>query len=349
MKKGDILGHEPLGIVEAVGTEVKSLKVGDRVAMASNISCGDCWYCRRGLFIYCDTTNPGQEQDMIFGHHSAGLLGYSHLTGGYEGGQAEYLRVPFADVSCLKVPPSIPDEAAVTLGDLLPTSWHATELGDVGEGDNVAVWGAGPVGMLAAHCAFVRGAARVVLVDKQQHRLDWARQKMPRLETINFAERDVVETLHEMFADSRGPDVAIECVGFHYAESLVHKAEMALNLETDTPEIINQMMVAVRKVGRLSIIGDYAGYANHFNLGALMEKGLTLRSGMTSMQRYWPKLLELIQAGKLDPSLPVTHRLPLSEAPRAYQAFNDKEGGWIKVVFMPGMDRRERETGTSGD
>lgn len=272
-----------IGIVEAVGPEVTSLAPGDRVVTSFDIACGACAYCAHADFSGCDNTNPSKEQEALYGHHTSGIFGYSHLTGGYPGGQADYVRVPLADVNCLKLPPAseVPDDRVVLLSDVLPTAWHACELGRVGPGDAVAVWGAGPVGILAAHCAQARGAARVILIDCEQYRLDYASARLPGLETINFKERKTLDALHDMFKDDRytGPDVCIEAVGFHYTQTWIHWLEMALKLENDPSETLNELIYACRKGGRLAVVGVYLGYANHFNIGAFMEKGLSMGAG----------------------------------------------------------------------
>ncbi|KAH9541979.1 hypothetical protein CY35_14G090800 [Sphagnum magellanicum] len=337
MKPGDVTGHEFMGIVESVGSEVKNLKPGDRVVSAFDIACNQCPPCFRHDYSCCDTTNPSKEQELLYGDRLAGFFGYSHLTGGWEGGQAEFARVPFADVNCLKVPDELDDEHSIFLSDILPTAWHANELGHVGQGDNVAIWGAGPVGIFSAHCALLRGAAHVVLIDSVQYRLDFAKKKLKDILTINRKDKDVYKEVRSIFP--QGPDVAIEAVGFHYVESLVHKLETTLNLETDTSEIVNEIIYTVRKAGRVSIVGVYAGFANHFNVGAMMEKGLNIAAGQTPVQKYWPTLLPMVQSGKIDSTLPITHVLPLSEAPRAYKIFDDKEDGCVKVLLKPGMDR----------
>lgn len=344
MQKGDIMGHESMGIVTDVGPNVRTLKPGDKVVVAFCIACGHCTYCNKEQYSSCDGTNPSKEQKMLYGHRTAGLFGYSHLTGGFPGGQAEYLRVPHADLGCIKVPQSLPDDSAVLLADILPTGWHASELGKVGQGDTVAIWGCGPVGMLAAHCSFARGAARVVLIDQEQERLDFAKDKIPHVETINFKEKKTLDALKEMFSvgDSYvGPDVCIEAVGFHYTSTWTHYIEMSLGLENDPSEIINELIYACRKGGRIGIVGVYSGFANHINIGAFMEKGLSMAAGQTPVQKYWHKLLEKIENGTLDPKFVVTHRLPLEQAPHGYKIFNDKTEGCVKVVLKPGLSHVE--------
>ena len=344
MKKGDIMGHETMGIVEAVGPDVKGFKPGDRVVVAFDIACNHCLYCQKGAFSGCDNTNPSKEQEMLYGHHTAGLFGYSQLTGGYPGGQAEYLRVPLADTNCLKIREDqvdLPDDKVLLVSDVLSTAWHANELGSVAQGDNVVIWGAGPVGILAAHCAQVRGADRVVLVDQDEFRLEFARQRLPGVETIDFTKKKTTDVLHEMFQDQHGryvgPDVCIEAVGFHYTKSWTHWVEMALKLENDPSEILNELIYSVRKFGRIGVVGVYSGYCNHLNIGSFMEKGLTMSAGQTPVQKYWHHLLKLVKDGVLKPEMVITHHMPLEKAPEAYRMFNEKEDGCVKVVLKPGL------------
>ncbi|KAL6777503.1 hypothetical protein ACKKBF_B21740 [Auxenochlorella protothecoides x Auxenochlorella symbiontica] len=360
MKKGDIVGHEFMGVVEAAGPNVKKFSVGDRVVVAFDIGCGSCFYCNKSQFSCCDSTNPSKEQEFLYGHNTAGLFGYSHMTGGWDGGQAEYARVPFADVNCLKVPEGMPDDKVIFLSDIMPTGWHGAECGQVGEGDNVAIWGAGPVGLLAAQSCYVRGAAKVAIIDSEQYRLDYAVAKLPGIHTVNFKEVKVLEALHKIFPVGPGPDVAIEAVvsgrdflvcddvkqeqhqswnvqGLHYATSWLHKIEKALMLETDPSEVLNEMIEATRKHGRISVIGAYAGYCNHFNIGAFMEKSMTMSGGQTPCQKYWPTLVKLMQEGKLDPTIVKTHELPLEQAPEAYKMFDEKTDEVVKVVLKPAL------------
>ncbi|PSC68261.1 Sorbitol dehydrogenase [Micractinium conductrix] len=305
-------------LTAAVGPEVRDRQVGDRVVCAFDIACGKCFYCQRQLYTSCDSTNPSKEQELMYGHRSGGFFGYSHMTGGWDGGQAEYVRVPFADLNTLKVPANLTDEQVILLSDILPTAWHGCEMGEVGRGDRVAIWGSGPVGMLTAHCAFVKGAERVILIDKEEDRLQFAREKIPRVETINFN------------------------VGFHYTNSWLHWFETALKLETDPSEILNELIQCCRKGGRVSIAGAYAGYANHFNIGAMMEKCLTMRGGQTPVQKYWKQLLQMVQEGTLDPTFVITTRLPLEQASEAYKMFNNKAKGCIKVLMRPGAATPEQ-------
>ncbi|WIA30950.1 hypothetical protein OEZ86_000999 [Tetradesmus obliquus] len=338
MKSGDVLGHEFMGVVEEVGDAVTKVKRGDRVLVAFDIACGHCFFCNHGYQSSCDSTNPSKVQEAMYGQAAGGFFGYSHLTGGYQGGQADFVRVPFGDVNCLKVPDGLADHDALFLTDILPTAWHANEMGEVHEGDVVAIWGAGPVGILAAHCAQHRGARRVIMIDSVQDRLDFVKRKLPGVETLNFKEKETVSALREMTANEpgRGPDVVIEAAGFHYSKSWLHAIEMKLQLETDTADMLNEMITAVRKGGRISIVGVYIGFVNHLNIGAFMEKQLTMRGGQTPVQRYWPTLLPKVQAGELVPSMVITHVLPLEQAPKGYKIFNEKSDGCIKVVLQPG-------------
>eukprot|EP00877_Chromochloris_zofingiensis_P012796 jgi/Chrzof1/7770/Cz02g36040.t1 len=337
VKSGDVLGHEFMGIVEEVGDEVTKIQRGDRVVACFDIGCGSCYFCKQENYSCCKNTNPSVVIDAMWGQGTAGFYGYSHLTGGWQGGQAEYVRVPFADLNLLKVPEGVPDEQVLFLSDILPTAWHANELGEVHEGDVVAIWGAGPVGILAAHCAKHRGARRIVLIDNQTYRLEYAASKIPGLETIDFSKTKTLQALKELCANEEAgaPDVVIEAVGLHYANTLIHKVEMALMMETDQCEVLNECLVAVKKGGRVSIVGAYAGWTNHFNVGALMEKQLTIRGGQTPCQKYWPVLLDLVLTGQLDPAMVITHELPLEDAAKGYKLFNDKKDGCIKVVLKP--------------
>jgi len=337
MQKGDIVGHEFMGIVEEVGPNVTKLQKGDRVVTCFDIGCGACNYCKHGMWSSCDTTNPSPTQESMYGHRTAGFFGYSHLLGAYDGGQADYVRVPLAEHNTLKVPEGVDDDKVILLSDILPTAWHANEMGEVSDGKTVAIWGAGPVGQLAAYCAFHRGASRVVIIDSEQYRLDYAQRHIKGVEVINYKDQKVDQTLRNMFPEYGGPDVAIDAVGVHYAKTMIHTVEQKLMLETDPADTINELIRCVRKGGMISVVGAYAAYTNHFNLGGFMEKGLTIRGGQTPCQRYWPTLMEKVMSGALDPTFVITHRLPLEDAPRAYKIFNNKEDGCIKVVLKPGM------------
>uniref|UniRef100_A0A7I4C4Q5 Enoyl reductase (ER) domain-containing protein n=2 Tax=Physcomitrium patens TaxID=3218 RepID=A0A7I4C4Q5_PHYPA len=328
MKSGDVVGHEFMGIIDEVGPGVKNFKKGDRVVASALIACFNCWACKEQSFSLCETTNPSKETSVACGDRTGGIYGYCHLTGGYDGGQAEYVRVPMADNNLLLVPDGLKDEQVIFLSDILPTGWHANELARVGEGDNVAIWGCGPVGMMAATSAFNRGANRVVVIDSQQYRLDFLKSNLPKVETINRNDKKVYSALRDLFP--HGPDVAIEAAGFHYVPNPLHKVEVAVGMETYTSEIINELIYCVRKGGRIGIVGDYITYCNHFNLGAFMEKGLTMAAGQVYIHKYWPTLLSKIESGEIDPSFVITHTLPLGEAPKGYQIFDDKVEGCVK-------------------
>jgi len=330
MQKGDVLGHEFMGIVEEVGPEVKNLKAGDRVVVSFSIGDGSCWYCKNGFFTCCDTTNPSSEMEKLYGHRTSGMFGYSHITGGYEGGQAEYVRVPFADVNTLKITSELPDEKLLFLSDVVCTGWFANELGGVCEGQTVAVWGCGPVGLMAQMWAKFRGAKRVIAIDAVQYRLQMAKEKLGS-DIINFAECDVVQTLKSMVPG--GPDVCIDAVGFRFPKSLLHKFQRALRLESDAPQVLDEAILSVRKAGTVAIVGDYYAYANQFHIGAFMEKGLTMRGGQAPVQRYWKELLGYIESGKVDPTFIITHRLLLEQAAEAYKIFDNKEDGAVKILL----------------
>lgn len=348
MKSGHILGHEPMGIIEEVGPEVKTLKKGDRVVVAFCLACGECYYCKKDLFSNCERTNPSVTSEKLMGARNSGLLGHPEILGGIAGGQADFLRVPFADVNCLKVPgeAELPDEKVLFLSDILPTAWHGTELGGVSPGDVVAIWGAGPVGLLTVQCALARGAKRVILVDKEKYRLEFAKKLYPKVETVDFSqyssstagEKRVLELCQDEPAGA--PDVCIECVGMHYAHSMVHRAEMASGVETDSPEALNATILACRKGGRIAGIGAYGGTCNHFMIGAFMQKGLSMKSGQTPVQHYWHMLLEKVRRGELDPSIVISHKMPLDAAPNAYKMFNEKRDEVIKVVLVPGLGKQ---------
>jgi len=331
MESGDVIGHECMGIVESVGSEVSSLKKGDRVVVCFDIACGKCFYCKKQLFSCCETTNPNPEMESLYGHKTSGMFGYSHLTGGYEGAQAEFIRVPFAEMNCLKVPNSLPDEKVFMLSDVICTGFHATELGQVSEGQTVAVWGCGPVGLMAIKWAFYRGAKRVIAIDGLDYRLNVA--KSVGADVINFTEKNVLKTIKELCPI--GPDVCIDAVGFRFPKSLLHKLERGLKLETDTPEVLTECITACRKGGRISIVGDYYAYANHFPIGAFMEKGLSSAAGQTPCQKYWKNLLSIIEKGEFDPTFIITHVLPFEKAAEAYAMFDEKKDNVIKVMLKP--------------
>jgi len=332
--KGDVLGHEAMGIVESIGPEVKNIKVGDRVVISAVIAEGDCWYCKNGMFSLCEGTNPNKTLEEQYGDRLAGIFGYSHLLGGFEGCQAEYIRVPYADNTCLKLQNNLPDEKLLFLSDIVSTGFHGTELGAVSPGQVVAVWGCGPVGLMACMWSKFRGAKRVIAIDTDEYRLDVARLKLG-CETINSKKIDTLVALREMVPG--GPDVAIECVGFRFPQRLVHKIERLARLETDSPEILTECIKGLRKGGTLAIIGDYYLTANHFPIGAMMEKSITVRGGQVFVQRYWKKLLQYIEDGKVDPSFVISHTMPFTQAAEAYRMFDQHQDNALKIILKPGM------------
>jgi len=339
MESGDILGHEPMGIVVETGSEVQRIKRGDRVVVPFTIACGSCFFCKKGLWAACDTTNPNAKMAAkMMGHSPAGLFGYSHITGGYPGGQAEYLRVPHADVGCLKIESDLPDEKVLFLSDIFPTGYMAAENAEIEPGDTVAVWGCGPVGQFCIQSAWMFGAGRVIAIDYVQERMAMARAQ-GRAETIDFTKQDVYETLQEM-TGGRGPDRCIDAVGAEAhgtggVDAVVDKLKAAVKLTTDRAHTLRQAIYCCRKGGTVSVPGVYIGFPDKIPMGAFMNKGLTMKTGQTHMHRYMRPLLERIEAGQIDPSFVITHRIPLEEAPAAYKTFRDKEDGCIKVVLKP--------------
>jgi threonine dehydrogenase-like Zn-dependent dehydrogenase len=339
MLPGDVMGHEFMGEVVEVGPEVSNIAVGDRVVVPFPIACGQCWSCRQERYSLCENTNPnGWMAEKVFGYPTAGIYGYSHLTGGYPGGQAEFARVPFADVNPLKVPGDLADEQVLFLSDILPTGWYGAELAEVSPGDVVAVWGAGPVGQFAIASARLRGAERIIAIDRFPERLRMAQERAGATDIIDYAQVDVLETLKEL-TGGRGPDKAIECVGMEAhapdMQYLYDRAKQALRLETDRPIALREAIMAVRNGGIVSVIGVYGGFIDKFPMGAVMNRGLTIRSGQAPAQRYMRPLLERIQAGELDPTFVITHRLSLDDAAQGYRMFKHKEDGCVKVVLKP--------------
>jgi len=339
MEQGDILGHENMGVVVEVGSDVKNLKVGDRVVVPFNLACGDCFFCTKELFSLCDRSNPNAEMaKKAMGHSPSGLLGYSHLLGGYSGGQAEYLRVPFADVGPLVVPDNtLSDEQLLFLSDIFPTGYMAAENCGIEDGDTVAIWGCGPVAQFAIKSAWMLGAGRVIAIDNVPERLEMAAAN--GAETINFDDVDVFDALMQL-TDGRGPDRCIDCVGCeaHAGGTLdgtLDALKASVFLATDRPHVIRQTIMACRKGGTISIPGVYIGYGDKIPIGAAMNKGLTIKQGQTHTHKYMPMLLDKIVAGEIDPSFVVTHEMPLDDAPHAYNMFKDKKDGCIKVVLKP--------------
>ncbi|MBD2183585.1 glutathione-dependent formaldehyde dehydrogenase [Planktothrix sp. FACHB-1355] len=337
MEQGDILGHEFMGEVVELGSEVKNVKIGDRVVVPFPIACGGCFFCQRQLTSLCDNTNPNAWiAEKIMGYSPSGIFGYSHMLGGYAGGQAEYARVPFADVGLFKIPDGLTDEQVVFLTDIFPTGYMAAENCNIQPGDTVAIWGCGPVGQFAIRSAYVLGAERVIAIDRVPERLQMA--KNSGAEVLNFEEIDVGEALKEM-TGGRGPDAVMDAVGMEAhglgLEGLYDKAKQAVRLETDRPHVLRQAIVACRKGGTVSIPGVYGGFIDKVPMGAAMNKGLTFKMGQTHVHRYLRPLLDLIQSGKIDPSFVITHRLPLDQAPHGYEIFKHKQDNCIKIVLKP--------------
>jgi threonine dehydrogenase-like Zn-dependent dehydrogenase len=339
MKSGDIMGHESMGEVVEVGAESKGkLKVGDRVVIPFTIICGECEQCRRGNFSVCERTNRnGHIAAKAFGHATAGLFGYTHLTGGYPGGQAEYLRVPFADATHIKVPDGISDEKLLFLSDIFPTGWQAAVQCDIEPTDTVAIWGAGPVGQMAIRSAILLGAKQVVVIDRIPERLAMA--AAGGAITINFDEESVVERLNEL-TDGKGPEKCIDAVGMeaHAAgtvDAMYDRVKQATMMETDRPHVLREMAYVCRPAGTLSVPGVYGGILDKVPFGAIMNKGLTIRTGQTHVNRWTDDLLRRIEEGQIDPSFVITHTVPLEEGPEMYKIFRDKQDGCIKVVLKP--------------
>jgi threonine dehydrogenase-like Zn-dependent dehydrogenase len=339
MKAGDVLGHEFMGEVVELGPSVTNLKIGDRVVVPFPIACGACVYCREGLTSLCDNSNPNAEMaEALYGFSGAGLFGYSHLYGGYPGGQAEYVRVPFADVGPCVVPPGLSNDQVLFLSDILPTAYMAAENCAIRPGDTVAVWGAGPVGLLTMLCARVLGAERVIGIDRWPARLRLA-ESYAKAETIDYEQTpDVVEELKQR-TGGRGPDACVDAVGMeaHGAtfDAVYDRAKHLLMLATDRPHVLRQAMQACRKGGVVSIPGVYGGVLDKVPFGAAFAKGLTLRMGQTHVHRYLRPLLALIESGRLDATFIITHRWPLSRAPEAYRMFRDKAEDSVKFVLDP--------------
>jgi threonine dehydrogenase-like Zn-dependent dehydrogenase len=325
---GSIFGHEFTGVVEELGPSVQTLKRGDRVVVPFNIACGTCFFCQRERTSACENTNP-------LATITGGIFGYSHTTGGYQGGQAERVRVPFADVGPMKIPDDLSDEDVLFLSDILPTGYQAAEMGDIGPADTVAVFGCGPVGLVAQRCAWILGARRVIAVDSVGYRLDFAR-RYNQAETLDFSRTpDVVSALRDM-TDGRGPDVCIEAVGLEANGSVLHDVlGKALMLEAGSPIALNWAIQSVRRAGRVSIVGVYGPPWNLVDVGAAMNKGLTIKTGQCDVKRYMPRLLEHIRRGNIDPKALITHRAPLEAAAEMYRVFAARTDGIIKCVLIP--------------
>jgi len=338
METGDIIGHEFMGEVVEVGSGNGKLKVGDRVVVPFTICCGECEQCRRGYYSVCERSNPNKSiADKVFGHSPAGLFGYTHLTGGYPGGQAEYVRVPYADIAPVKVPDGMTDEQVLFLGDILPTGWQAAVQCDIQPTDTVAIWGAGPVGQFAIRSAILLGAKQVIAIDRVPERLGMARAGGAI--TINFEEESVLERLKDL-TDGKGPEKCIDAVGMEAhatstLDAMYDRAKQAVMAETDRPHVLREMMYVCRPAGTLSVPGVYAGLDDKIPMGAFMNKGLTMRTGQTHVNRWTDDLLRRIQEGQIDPSFVITHTVGLEDGPAMYKTFRDKQDGCVKVVLKP--------------
>ena len=338
MMRGDILGHEFMGEVMEVGAEVKNLKPGDRVIVPFPISCGRCWYCSEGLWSLCDNTNPNAwMNETLMGYPTAGIYGYSHLYGGYAGGQAEYVRVPFANVNPTKIPAGLPDEKVLFLTDIFPTGYMAAENCGIKDGDIVAVWGAGPVGLFAIRSAWMLGAGRVIAIDRFPERLRLA-QSDGKTEVLNYEDVDLFDQLRDI-TGGRGPDSCIDAVGMEahgtFIDAVVDRMKQTLKLQFDRAHVLRQALHSCRKGGTVSIPGVYAGFIDKLPFGTAFGKGLTLKMGQTHVHNYTKPLLERIERGEIDPSFIITHRVSLDEAPEMYETFRDKQDECIKVVMKP--------------
>ncbi|MFL6257610.1 MAG: zinc-dependent alcohol dehydrogenase, partial [Pyrinomonadaceae bacterium] len=335
------LGHEFMGEIVETGPDVHDRKVGDRVVVSFPISCGKCFFCEQEMYSLCENSNPNAWMaEKMFGHSPCGIFGYSHLTGGFAGGQSEYARVPFADVDTLKVPEGLDDEKVLFLSDIFPTGFMGAEMCDIKPGDTVAVWGCGPVGQFAMASAYLLGAERVIGIDRFPDRLRMAREGA-KADTINYEQANVYETLMEM-TGGRGPDACIDAVGLeahgagaHGFEYAYDRAKQALMMETDRPIALREAIMCCRNGGTVSVIGVYGGFIDKFPMGSFMNRSLTMRTGQCHVQRYWKRLLEYVQNGEIDPSFVITHRMKLDDAPHGFDIFNNKVDDCIKVVLKP--------------
>jgi threonine dehydrogenase-like Zn-dependent dehydrogenase len=335
--RGDILGHEFMGEIVELGSGVANLAIGDRVVVPFPIACGSCFFCGNEEYSLCENSNPNANvAEKMWGYSPAGIYGYSHMLGGYAGGQAEYVRVPFADVGPIKIPDSISDEQALFLSDVLPTGYMAAENCDIKPGDTVAVWGCGPVGLFAIASARLLGAARVIAIDRFPERLRLAREA--GAETLNYESTDILAALREM-TGGRGPDACIDAVGMeahmHGPVHMYDRVKQAIRIESDRPGVLRQAIIACRKGGTLSVPGVYGGLIDKVPFGAIVNKALTVKSGQTHVQHYMKPLLERIEKGEIDPSFIISHRVNLNEAPLAYEVFRNKEDECVKVVMRP--------------
>jgi threonine dehydrogenase-like Zn-dependent dehydrogenase len=342
MEKGDVLGHETMGEVVEVGAANNTLKVGDRVVVPFTISCGECFFCKNGFYSGCERSNPNAKAaEKLWGHSPAGLFGYSHMLGGFAGGQAEYMRVPYADVGPIKVPEGLSDEQVLFLSDIFPTGYMAADFCGLKGGETVAIWGCGPVGQMAIKSAFLLGAERVIAIDTVPERLALAAASGAI--TLDFAKDDIYDRIQEL-TQGRGADACIDAVGTEPSirsgfDAVVDRIKSATYLGTDNPHVLRQAIHCCRNFGTVSIVGVYGGLLDKIPMGSAINRGLTFRMAQTPVQHYLPKLMELIQKGKIDPSFVITHRATLEEGPELYKTFRAKEDGCIKVVMKPSGER----------
>lgn len=335
---GDIIGHEAMGEVVETGSDARNLKVGDRVVVPFTIACGECFFCKRGFFSGCERSNPNRDQAAkLWGNSPAGLFGYSHLLGGFSGGQAEYLRVPYADVGPIKVPDNLSDDQALFLSDIFPTGYMGAEFCDIKGGETIAIWGCGPVGQMAIRSAFLLGAERVIAIDTVPERLALA--AAAGAETLDFRDVDIYDEIMAR-TGGRGADACIDAVGTEPDTAsgfmaVIDRLKVATFMGTDRPFVLRQAIMCCRNFGTVSIVGVYGGFVDKIPMGSAINRGLTFRMAQTPVQRYLPKLLDHIQEGRIDPSFVITHKADLSEGPDLYKTFRDKKDGCIKVVLNP--------------
>jgi threonine dehydrogenase-like Zn-dependent dehydrogenase len=339
MEKGDVVGHETMGEVVEVGPQNKALKVGDRVVVPFTISCGECFFCKRGFYSGCERSNPNKEKAAkLWGHSPAGLFGYSHLLGGFAGGQAEYMRVPYADVGPIKVPDGLSDEQVLFLSDIFPTGYMAADFCNLKGGETVAIWGCGPVGQFAIRSAFLLGAERVIAIDTVPERMRLAEEAGAI--TLDFKKEDIYDRIQEL-TQGRGADACIDAVGTEADtgsgfDAVIDRVKVATFMGTDRPHVLRQAIHCCRNFGTVSIVGVYGGFVDKIPMGSAINRGLTFRMAQTPVQHYLPKLLERIEKGEIDPSVVITHRASLEDGPELYKTFRDKKDGCIKVVLKPG-------------
>lgn len=339
MEKGDILGHEFMGEVVEVGSEVRNHKIGDKVVVPFVIACGHCRYCADNLSSFCENTNPdADKEEKLVGRKTSGLYGYTHLLGGYSGGQAEYVRVVNADYGPTKIPAGVPDDKVLFLSDIFPTGWMAAKNCDIKPGDTVAVWGCGPVGQMCIQSAWLQGAGQVIAIDHVAERLAMA-STMGKAQALNFMECDVYDEINKL-TKGLGPDSVIDAVGAEAhglgsVDAVIDRAKTGMGLATDRPHVLRDIIKCVKPGGNVSIPGVYFGYVDKFPMGSIVQKGLTLRSGQTHVQKYMDELLEMVLDDRIDPSFIITHRLSLEDGPGAYEMFKHKKDGCIKVVMHP--------------